>query len=375
MQYSQQRIKKYGAPYILFGTFVAINFTYPYFMWNSPTSQHYSLILSLRLLGALLCGMLIAKSKWPQGLLPYFPLYWHLVILYCLPFIGTIMLLLTQSNIEWVVNIAITVILLLIVVDWLTALIIGGLGILLALGFYRLFIGEINLSLDFTSKYLLIYQGIFGLLIGLIFARRKQLAYNQVATQRDYLKEVQQHTSHERVETLKFRDALLSELEGFQAQAIPLLDEASSNYLKQVLYRFTDYLRLDVTQVDLNHFFGKVMDIPQMQGLSLPTALQIQKHTQVTDIQADENKLYEVFVNSITYLANHNTEQNPIRIILADSQLGHAVAHMEGHIRRLNALKITITTSETIPTASEQDIYMLNGSTSNRSLIQIGYYK
>ena len=53
VQYSQKQVHRYGAPYVLFGTFCCINFTLPYFMWEHGAPGEYNLMLYLRVLGGL----------------------------------------------------------------------------------------------------------------------------------------------------------------------------------------------------------------------------------------------------------------------------------------------------------------------------------
>jgi hypothetical protein len=50
--------------------------------------------------------------------------------------------------------------------------ILSGLGVVLGLLFYKLAIGPINLQLDFSTGYLLVYQGVFATVIAVLFSRR-----------------------------------------------------------------------------------------------------------------------------------------------------------------------------------------------------------
>ena len=174
VQYSQQQVAKYGAPYILFGAFCCINFTLPYFMWEHASHDAYHLMLYLRVWGGLSCGLLIVRDKWPDSLLKYLPTFWHLTLLYCLPFTSTVMFLLTQGSMEWLINVAITIMFLIVLVDWLSFVILSALGVSLGFLFYQMAIGPVNLQLDFSTGYLLVYQGVFSTVIALLFSRRKE---------------------------------------------------------------------------------------------------------------------------------------------------------------------------------------------------------
>jgi Na+/proline symporter len=174
LQYSQKQVDKYGAPYILFGAFCCINFTLPYFMWEHASRDSYNLMLYLRVWGGLACGLLIVRDKWPDSLLLYLPTFWHLTLLYCLPFTSTVMFLLTKGSAEWLVNVALTIMFLIVLVDWVSFIIITVLGVALGLLFYALAIGPIDLQLDFSTGYLLVYTCLFSTLVALLFSRRKE---------------------------------------------------------------------------------------------------------------------------------------------------------------------------------------------------------
>ncbi len=75
---------------------------------------------------------------------------------------------------EWLINVAITILFLIVLVDWLSFVILSALGISLGFLFYQLAIGPINLQLDFSTGYLLVYTCFFATLIALIFSRRKE---------------------------------------------------------------------------------------------------------------------------------------------------------------------------------------------------------
>jgi hypothetical protein len=107
-------------------------------------------------------------------LLPYLPTYWHLTLLYCLPFTSTVMSLLTQGSVKWLINVALTIMFLIVLVDWLSFVILTALGIALGSLFYTLAIGPIQLQLDFSTGYLLVYTCLFFTLIALLFAGRRE---------------------------------------------------------------------------------------------------------------------------------------------------------------------------------------------------------
>ena len=359
INYSRYQVTKYGAPYMLFGGFFILNYVLPYFMWTHDSPQVYDLMFMLRLVGGILCTLLIVQEKWPKFLLPYMPTFWHLTILYCLPFTSTMMFFLTQGSTEWLINIAIIIILLFILVDWVTALVLGMLGISLAAMFYKLFVGEIHFSLDFSSKYLLLYQGIFGLLIGLIFARRKEQRFDFLLQRNQQLTEAQQKNRAELAETLTYREQLLQELNPDEAA---IFDEVTTAYIKQAIYRMTDYMRLDVTSISLDELQKALSDAYKLQGIE-QSELLFHKDTKQIALQADVAKLKQLLLNAINYIQQYNTDNNPITIAIEDALLGHDIAHMQNYTRKLEGLKITITTKQTLPPT--QPIYKIDPAKSS----------
>ncbi len=174
VHYSQQRVIKYGAPYLIFGIFCCVSFIVPYFMWSPIAHQSYSIMLPLRLVGAFLCVLLLFEEKWPSTLKPYMPTFWHATVLYCIPFTTTVMFLLAQGSVEWLVNVTMSIMFMIVLVDWISFFILMGAGVSLGVLFYTQVVGTVHLTLDFTNVYLLVYQVFFATLIGLIFARRKE---------------------------------------------------------------------------------------------------------------------------------------------------------------------------------------------------------
>lgn len=177
LRYSQQKVTQYGASYVLFGIFCCINFILPYFISSHRALQQHYLVVVLRFIGVAACGLLIVKDKWPTPLQPYLPTFWHITLLYSLPFVSTVMFLLTKGSVEWLGNMAMAITFLILLVDWVSVLLLGSIGVVLGVLYYIQFVGTIHLNLDLRTQYLLLYQGTFTLLAGLIFAHKRQAAF------------------------------------------------------------------------------------------------------------------------------------------------------------------------------------------------------
>jgi len=123
------------------------------------------------------------------------------------------------------------------------------------ISFYRWVVGDIHLNLDFTAKYLLAYQGIFGTLIGLIFARRREQGFNVLWLRNRHLTETQQKTRKELVQALNYHEELLQEL---NPEEIVFFDATTTAYIKQAIYHVKDYLRLEVSKFSIDLFLEEV---------------------------------------------------------------------------------------------------------------------
>ncbi|MBA8666558.1 hypothetical protein H1Q59_01450 [Holosporaceae bacterium 'Namur'] len=174
-QYSNDKVKRYGANYLMFGIFCCINYVVPYFMWTYQEPTHYLIMLELRIFAGMLCVGLLMKDYWPEKLKHYFPLYWHFTLMYCLPFVTTVMLIILEAHYEWLINLTLSIMLLTMLVDWLSFILISLAGMLFGFLFYELVIGDAILPADFETIYLSIYVCLFASLIGILFARPKEL--------------------------------------------------------------------------------------------------------------------------------------------------------------------------------------------------------
>jgi Na+/proline symporter len=377
VKYSQKQVEKYGAPYILFGVFIAMLYTMPYFLWSYTLLYHRSVMLILRLIGGILCALLIVKDKWSDRLLPYLPTFWHLTLLYCLPFTSTVMFLLTQGSVEWLINITLTIMFLIVLVDWMSFILLTVLGVVLGFLFYQTAIGPIDLHLDFSTGYLLVYQGIFATLIGLLFARRKQLRFDSLVTQRKRLSKDNQEVNDELLsateESMHFvsllKKAGLEQLESaahlskellaisqqkgdikdFTLLAQQLTDQLTPMALSmdRFVHRTTGFLLLDgVEKLPLDTFLQKVQKALQEKDYKLKIAVR----TQCKTIQWDVEKMKKVLVNSFSFLRSVAGEDAPVLLGVEDTQLGYPVDSVSpDHVKKVTSLRFSITTASTLP--------------------------
>ena len=379
MVYSQKKIKQYGAPYVLFGIFCCINFILPYFMWVHSTPATYRLMLTLRFFGAVLCALLIVKDKWPKNLQAYLPTFWHFTILYCLPFMGMVMFLLTQGNTEWLINLFGIIIALIVLLDWLSAVLIGILGIGLGYIFYVQAIGQIHFTLSFDSGYLLIYQIVFATLIGFLFALRRQRTFDTLTTRHQYLQNTHRATSKKLLQAQtsqeRFVQAINAELtdefdqlkQGIAqhnatspgSKSLQQAQEKLKNlasYLQKIVYMAKDHLPLQITTIDIHTLIVALFKAVDHIDTPCQPKITIKKHTQQTQLKADISKIQQLILNSIKILQTHNPYNHPIILYFEDTQLGYALRDIPSYTKKIKALNITLTTQSNLPNTKK--LYM-----------------
>lgn len=299
------------------------------------------------------------------------PTFWHFTVLYCLPSTSTIMYLLTEGSTEWLVNIMAIIILLFVLVDWMSAIILSSIGIALAFVCYHIFVGEFSLSLDFSSKYLLFYQGIFGLLIGLIFARRRQLRYDRLATDNQILAATEQEIRQAHLETFKEKIRLIKtlknadigklstvvkELRSLRNQSALSVGSVDKNLqeiessvafvamtLARVENKAIDYLRLEIQPTTIEKLLGELQT--QLPKSRLHYIAQTKQH----QIVGDPIQLVKMLKNTIVSLPSHSTSndlEKDYYITIQDTRLDYSlptVSQRGDYIKHLPAIRLTIT--------------------------------
>lgn len=175
-KYSETKVNQHGETAFTFCVFLTITYMLPYILDHKENIYFFSHIAIIRSIGLGLCCGLMLKSIWSRKVQrKYYPLYWHFTLLYCLPFSATLIFLMGAGSCSWIADLSIAIILLIVLVDWLTFLIISGLGITAAIACYYLCFGAFPTIPDFDTAYYLVITCISTTIIGLTFARRKEI--------------------------------------------------------------------------------------------------------------------------------------------------------------------------------------------------------
>ncbi len=172
-KFSEKHVEKIGADYFMFGVFFGMNYTIPVLMWSSD-SNHLLISFVLRGVAIVMCFILLIKNFWPNSLQKYFPLYWHFVLSYTLSFIPLTGLILNSWNVLSLIDLVLSILLLILLVDWVIFIITLSIGATASVLFCYFFLDSFYFPTDVSTGYLTIYSFIFAIIIGLIFVRRKE---------------------------------------------------------------------------------------------------------------------------------------------------------------------------------------------------------
>jgi len=170
--YIVSKIKETGAQYKAYGIFGLFNFPLYYLIWLYLSPQTYE-NLFLRTICTILCFLLVFHSKWPNKLKKFLPIYWYFTLLFTLPFFFTFMLIMNHGAAMWVTNTIVIVFFIVLLVDWISAIILlsigSSIGILVASFFTPSFFHAL---FDYTGFFITYFVAI---VIGIIFAHNKQV--------------------------------------------------------------------------------------------------------------------------------------------------------------------------------------------------------
>ena len=177
LQHPKGNKEWYVAHPTTFALFVGTHALLPYFMWPLGISYQWGPFIMLRCLGGMLCLLLLLKNYWPSAMLGYASIYWHITVMYVLPFTTTLTWLILGRPSTWIINIVFAAIILGAVVDRRRFFILGTLGGGLGTATHRLLpmlFGDITVSpsLEITLTQHSIYACIFSIAVSIFFVRQ-----------------------------------------------------------------------------------------------------------------------------------------------------------------------------------------------------------
>lgn len=97
-RFSERQVREYGAQYNAFCLFIGLFFVAAPYRWVNPGHYPEYVLLSLRVIPYIFCGIILVRKFWPLKLQPYLPLFWHFTLFYCFPFRTTFNVLYSQHS-------------------------------------------------------------------------------------------------------------------------------------------------------------------------------------------------------------------------------------------------------------------------------------
>jgi len=280
---------------------------------------------------------------------------WPAGIFYILFVVGTMLVIMSGFHEVQVMVFMLNLIMAIFLLSWPLMLFLSTLGMIVGSLLFYLYYGPIHFtgaadSGQFKVMYVVLLLGSF--LIALFrFKQQKQALQNKNI----YLDTLYEEKNNELAEILGYREQILKEL-GEDEKA--LFDHTTAAYLQQIIYRMTDYIRLEVTKINLDQLLLEVKEILKLKELDTLPQLITKKHTKEEAINGDPAKIKQLLVNGILYVYKHNPTNQPIMVVIEDAKLGHRVDYIKDYTRQLAALKFTITTEKV--THAKKDIYMID---------------
>lgn len=116
---------------VAFAVATMMGFPFYYYVWHDLFPQPYE-NLWLRLFGALIMVPIAFSAMWPVKLKRYMPLYWHLVLIFSLPFFFSFMLLKNGISTVWIESNLVAVFIMVLLLDWVVMIVEWVLGLVIA---------------------------------------------------------------------------------------------------------------------------------------------------------------------------------------------------------------------------------------------------
>lgn len=211
ISWSIGRVKLHGDHYTTFGIFGILYYIVTYFVWSHVSDVKFQTLI-FRVIACMLCFYLVilhqTKVWWASQHLKeyvldstsnkelsesdrkkfinneintgFLPIYWLITVCYCLPLMSTYNLCVDSFNITWVVTFALSVLTLVILVDWIVF--IGQITFGIIFGYALFYITSDNPVIEYNGEniILVIYIILFSIIIGAFFLYQKESMIYQI---------------------------------------------------------------------------------------------------------------------------------------------------------------------------------------------------
>lgn len=172
---AELRVRKYGAQYLTFAIFGIINYpvAYLYNVYTAGSATMPNFIL--RFASLLLCLILFFRNKWPNALKKFLPLYWYITLMVSIPILISFMLLENKFSLGWLINFNIGVMMLVLLLDSLSFIVIGTLGLIIGSLLFVMLGHPIPPLPNSEESVLFLYMFFCVTITGIIFSKNKEV--------------------------------------------------------------------------------------------------------------------------------------------------------------------------------------------------------
>jgi len=356
--YLQQNLPSYEVIYPLFAIYV-IGATYAsLYTIAESIITHYQPLYNFIYHSVLFCtAAFLTYPAWPPTIKSkrFITYAWPFGIFYILFVVGTIIVLMSGFHETQIMIFMVNLIMAAFLLSWPLMLSLASLGTIIGCLIFYMYCGDLYActSVAGSGQFKLIYAILLvsSFLIALFrFKQEKKVLQNRNI----YLERLYQEKNNELVQILAYREEVLKDLSSNEKA---LLDQNTAAYIQQILYRMTDYMRLEVTQFSLDQLLLEIKETINHTSLALVPQLITTINTKQETINGDATKIKQLLVNGILHVHEHNLTNEPIHIVVENAKLGHKVNYIRDYTRQLAALKFTITIDKV--SVQEQNIYML----------------
>jgi Na+/proline symporter len=338
--------------YLLIATYVSL-----YHLPHVIEQEYLALYRTIQYSVLVITTSLLGFQIWPaplknKRLLAW---VWPLLIFYTLFFVGGMIVIMSGFQSSQILIFMLSFVMIALFTYLPLALTLATAGMVVAAGVFKWATGQdispnqtLPISFHFSHGLLLFSS----LLIALFrFKQSKETLQKKNA----YLMTLNNQSKEEMQEVLRYREEILKDL---TKEDTLLFDETMAAYMRQAIYRMTDYMRLDAKRISMEELISELRRTIRLSDFLQMPELIIQNKSKQASIEIDIERIKQMLANSITYLYQNNDTTKPITIALEDTKLGYSVAHMQNYARESNALRIVVTIEHSLPAI--QPIYNLN---------------
>jgi len=378
--------------YSLFGFYILTSiYASFYFLPHEPSHACSDIYASVQYSTLFLATSFMIFSIWPtalrqQRLLAWI---WPTSIFYTLFFVGGLMVLMsgfsTPQMLIFTLNFTMAVLLL----PWPLVLGMSVLGIGGAILFFKHCTGWASLPGNLGTLQFQIAYGLLLMSSFLIALFKYKEAYQFLERRNVVLTAEREMTNEELVRVLHHEERFFSEVDTAGSRLIEAVDEkldrfaqqarqlvgipegiavketlqeihhalhGTRDYLRSVIYRTQSHLRLEVDTVPLDDLLIETLEVLQVHEVGDRAQPVIQNLTEYKELQCDAAKIQQLLVNSLLYAQRNNSYQTPVILGIQATKLGYPLPSVTHHIKEIQALCITVSSSATLP--PPQNLYM-----------------